>query len=268
MRILPRRLTLAVGVLVMLAGIAQFFVLRWIDQQEIPITSGARNTLRFVTAVYPMLPGMCGDRCVMRTIKLAHLVALSKYGKKTPADLAKDLGMGYSLLNTTLVKGDLPDQTAEFEIALERLLFFNRMNALAKNWGGDLEGNSDLEKVLLLERYAYDEETKSVSRRETDLFRILKNIKVDSGINRSDFPSAQTSFQEAYQFLVTGFALCSVGEGKGTDYVKQALPFFKNKRMGLIHATTRNLDAPLIAAAEKQAACRDNIYEFKTLLGE
>ncbi|BBP01990.1 hypothetical protein [Sulfuriferula nivalis] len=247
------RLIISVGFLVVLVGIAQFFILHWIDQQKIIVVSDARNSLRLVADAYMMLPGDCGEKCVARTITLAHLVALSQYGKKTSADLAKDLATGYSLLNAALIRGQLPNKTAEFELALERLLFFNRMSVLAENWGRSLDGSDIVEKVTSLEKYAYDDEENSVSLRESQLFSILHGNKFNLSMSHFESPSDKIPFSESYQLLVTGYALCAVGHEEGADYLKQVIPFFKNNHNSFIYATVRNLDAPLIAAAEKQA---------------
>lgn len=126
------------AILLIIINIAIYFSFRWIDKQNIPTNSNARSALRFVAAIYPLLPGSCNEKCVARTIKIAHLVALSQYGKKSPVNFAKDIGIGFSLLNSSLINGGLPDKTAQFEIALERLLYFNRMNAFAINSGSHL----------------------------------------------------------------------------------------------------------------------------------
>ena len=260
-------LILVVGFLFILAGVAPFLMLRWVDQQEIPLASDARNTLRFVANVYMRIPGECGEKCVTRTITLAHLVALSQYGKKAPAKLAQDLGTGYSLINMALISG-APNKTAEFELALERLLFFNRMDALAENWGRSLDGGDNFEKVTSLEKYASDDETKSVSQREKKLFRILQRNKFNLPISHSDIQSEHTSFPDAYQLLTTGYALCAMGDEQGAAYIKQVSTFFSGRRNEFVYATARNLDAPLMAAAENQISCRKYIYELKNILGD
>ena len=249
-----------------LLAIALFFMLNWVDKQNIPVSSNARNTLRFIAFAYPLTPNRCGEKCVVRTIKIANLIALSKYGKKTPADFAEDLASGYSVLNAALLKADFPDKTAELEIALERLMFFNRMNALAVNWEHKLNGIGMVEKVISLESYSYDNETKLVIHREKVIFNLLQNAKP---IN-SEVPhiSQHAVFSEAYQVMSEGVTKCATGDISGSDYIEQALPFLKSQRLALVYAVSRNLDAPLIAAAENNSACRGNVEALKlSLLG-
>lgn len=260
------------GVIVVIAGlvtIASLYALRWVDKQEIPISTDAKNTLRFIAVFYPLIPGGCDEHCVVRTIKIASLVALLDYGKKSPIDLAKDLGIGYSLLSSILAKGDLPDHTAEYEISLERLLFFNRMNALAANFGHRLKAHDTLDKALSLQHYAYDNETKISLRREKFIFRTMQGNKADdAGISLLENLSEPIAVVEAYEQMASGWALCAVQDKRGAEYTKQALQFFKDKRANLIHAVALNIDAPLIAAAEKYTVCESDIRQLKTLLGD
>lgn len=267
MKKLLNRLLLVSGGILVLSVSAFFFTLQWIDKQEIPAASDARHTLQFIAIVYPSIPGECSENCVVRTIKIANLVALTEYGKKSPVELSKDLGIGFSLLNRVFNKGDLPNKTAEFEVALERLLFFNRMNALSINWGRHLEDPGLLEEAISLQDYAYDEETKAVLSREFFIFRTLQNANKSGSLDNSlkALPE-QFSFADAYQLMTSGMALCAIKNDSGAGNIKQALLFFQDKRINLIRSVGRNLDAPLIAAANENPACQGSIHQLETLL--
>lgn len=256
------------GTFVVLCIGTVYFSLQWIDRQEIPNSINARNTLRLIASVYPLLPSKCGERCVVRSIKISNLVALSAYGKKSPADLSKDLAAGFSLLNAILAKGDFPDRTAEYELSLERLLFFNRMNALAVTWGHRLEGKIFMENAESLQGFAYDEETRTVLRREVFIFRTFQNGRSSDFITNLAAHTTGLTFSDAYELLTSGLVMCANHVEKGAEYLNLALPFISDNRMNLIYAVTRNLDAPLIAAAEKNVVCQNSIAELKTLLGD
>jgi hypothetical protein len=259
---------IVVGISVSIFIGAVYFSLQWIDKQAVPSSVNARQTLHFVAIVYPYLPGKCTERCVIRTIKISNLVALSEYGKKSPENLANDLAIGFSLLNGMLIQGGLPDKTAEYEISLERLMFFNRMNALAMNLGRNLYGDEYLRNVTDLQRFAYDEESRSVFRREALIYQAL-NKSQNQYLNHVPIEySPELTFPAAYEEMVYGWIMCATKVDAGKDYLSRMVPFFRDKRMNLIHAITRNLDAPLIALAEKNPACQDNVAELKTLLGD
>lgn len=261
-----REVIVVVGIATVMLAFAIFFIFRWVDRQEVPVSIDSRNTLRFIASVYPFLPGRCEEKCVVRTIKIANLVALSEYGNKSAIDFSSDIGSGFSLLNAMLNKGALPDLTAEYEISLERLLFFNRMNAFAINFGRRLDGTNILEKTESLLGHAYDEESKVSFRREKFIFLMMQYASGPDLVIKPFEIGAEMSLIEAYQLMASGWALCAIRNDRGADYISQALPFFMDKRMNLIRAVTRNLDAPLIALAEKHAACQSDISNIKTLL--
>lgn len=258
-------ISLTVGVSVLLAS-AISLTLRWIDKQDIPVASNARIALRFIAATYPLLPGNCEGKCVARAVKIANLLALSEQGKKSLVDLAKDMGSGYYLLNTVLNKESFADRTAEFELALERLLFSNRVKAMAIILGARFEGSGILEKALSLQDHAYDEETKAVLQREAFIFRAMQGQDGHVPVIGSPEHASGPSFPAAYQLMASGWALCAIRDDRGAEYIKRATPYLFGKRQALIHAIARNLDTPLIAAAEMNGACQSHIDELKALL--
>lgn len=258
-------LGLTLGISVVLAG-AISLTLRWIDQQDIPVASSARGALRFIAATYPLLPGNCEGKCVARAVKIANLLALSKQGKKPLVDLAQDLGSGYYLLNSVLLKGNFADRTAEFELALERLLFSNRVKAMAIILGTRFEGSGILEKALGLQDHAHDEETKAVLQREAFIFRAMQGQDGHVAALAAPEQASGPSFPAAYQLMASGWALCAIRDDRGAEYIKRATPYLFSNRRALIHAIARNLDVTLIAAAEMNGACQGHIDELRARL--
>jgi hypothetical protein len=263
MQKITKKLTAILGLVLLMIGCVTIYSVSWLDRQTIPQINKFRGYLLFVAKIVPLTPFPDKEKYVVRTIKLASLLATSKVGEKSVEMLGEDLAYSYRLLSDLLNKKDLPDQAAYAEVALERLILSNRMQALAMLGGQRLSLDEAAHAVIDKMRFAYDQETNDVSMRELSLFRILTNQPYEE--QREDVPRSLVSATDS---LYIGLGKCATQNDRGAEEINNALRYFVLQPTKLAYLINRNVDYPLIVAAQNSVTaekCNFSVNQLKKI---
>jgi hypothetical protein len=237
------------GLSIVAVAITILFVLlegsiRWVDDK--PWTSYLDNrwTIKLVARFYNIHPFATKEDNIMRTIKIAHFLALSKIEEKSLDLMLLDFNDAQSLIDRFIRKRIASlEADAIAELTLERLALLNRMNAVL------LQGNrSSLLNIEPIRRAAEgflsnvaDDETKRALEKEIHLYDINWQR---SRLNRENIKVDLISAIEAYHY---GLAACAMHDESGAELIELGLRNIPKNH--LIEITLRNIDHPLIAAA-------------------
>lgn len=252
------KLLLSAGLLIISATALVFTIgsIRWLDKEPWVSHPHNRWLVKSLPYFYLRTPFSSNDDDIRRTIKIAHLIALSRINEKSLDLVLIDIHESQRLIEKFVQTHQQKlDNIAIAELTLERLILLNRMNAILlqnnKQQPTDIESTRLAVKDLL--PTVIDTETRRALIKELHLYDLRwqkENIKTNIRLNEF------FDFVDAYHF---GLARCAVRDESGAQMIESALNNIPKSQ--LIEITLRNVDHPLIAAAgmSAQSLCTDAI---------
>lgn len=104
--------------------------LNWLDKKSWNSPVDARLTLVFLSKTYLLSPFSSEDDDISRTLKIAHLLAISNLNKKKPSSLLVDMYNAEKIIGNFISKKTNLNDEAITELSLERLIISNRLKAI------------------------------------------------------------------------------------------------------------------------------------------
>ena len=245
--------------------VAWVSIIHWIDKQTVPTIHDSRFFVLGVALVYPYFPVFDKEKNIIRTIKISHLVVAAKQNEKGLVNFAKDLRRSYSMLTNLInTKRLLPNDDGEalLSLSFERLIFFNRMTAMAVAGGRKINGTEEVISNLRDMKNEFEEDIAQAIEREMALHQMLLN-KVPFDLTKTSNPLI-----DAANKLYEGLGLCIIGNQEGAELIRSANDFYSTSRFDLIHLLVRNPDWILVALAgtSNGTECSNSVKEIIQLL--
>lgn len=218
--------------------------MRWLDRQPWIAYPQNKLIIKILPSIYLRGPFSSNEDDVRRTIKLAHLIAISEIDRKSLDLMLIDLHKAQELIKVFSIRkaGEL-GSVESHELMLERLVLLNRMNAIALQ--GERRISTEIESVRnVVKGFVRDVkniETRRALEKELNLYNIgwqESRLKVNSHLS---------GIFDAVDMYHYGLARCAVADDTGAPLIESSLEMIP--RNNLIEIALRNVDHPLIAVA-------------------
>lgn len=241
------KLFFSAGLLIIFA-ISLLFIMGsilWLDKEPWESQPQHRWFVKTLPYFYLRIPFSSEDDDIRRTIKIAHLMVLSKINEKSLDLVLLDIDESQNLIEKfVLAHQQKLDNVAIAELTLEKLILLNRMNAIfLQSSRQPLTKNIESTRLAVIDLLptVADAETKRALIKELHLYDLSwQKDNLKNNIHFNEF----SDVVDAYHF---GLARCAVRDESGAQMIEFALNNINKSQ--LIEITLRNVDFPLIAAA-------------------